>query len=200
MIFRAEPNLDERGYVLPTYNKSLFEQLDCAMEIVHENHCCSQKRGTIRRFHFQIPPFGQAKLIRVLRGRILDVNIDLRKGSPTFEQHSSVELSHDDWNQTLVPEGFAHCYCTLENDTEVLFKLGCAYALEHARGLAWNDPSLNIKWPIKDDQAIVLKQDLDRPLFKDMSVFIPYPNTVKWDIANQIWRITNVWNSWHSSA
>ena len=174
-LFRAKRRQDLRGYVVPTYNRAYFASLGIDTGFVHENHCFSRRRGTIRGFHYQLPPYGQAKLIRVARGRILDVNVDLRKGSPTFGQHVRAELAPDDWNQVLVPVGFAHCYCALEDDTEVIFKLGCQFAPSHAVGLAWNDPDLGIEWPVSEDNAIVLERDLDRPRFLQLTEFFPYP-------------------------
>ena len=173
-IFRAEPRGDSRGYVMPTFNERFFAPLGFADGVAQENHCLSIRRGTIRGFHYQLPPFAQAKLIRVVRGRMVDVNVDIREGSPTFGRHTSVELTPDGWNQILVPGGFAHCYCTEEDETEVIFKLGCEFAPDHARGLAWNDPDLAVEWPIKEDEAIVLERDLDRPAFSELTEFPPY--------------------------
>lgn len=172
-IFRAEPKQDIRGTVTPTFNRLFLEKLDIAFEIVHENHCVSQKKWTVRGFHYQLPPHGQAKLIRVTHGRILDVNIDLRKSSETFGQYCQVELGPDTWNQILVPEGFAHCYCTLEDHTEVIFKLGSPFAPSSATGLAWNDPDLQIPWPVSEDSAIVLDRDLQRPRFSTLTEWFP---------------------------
>jgi dTDP-4-dehydrorhamnose 3,5-epimerase len=174
-LFRAERREDCRGYVMPAYNKAYFASLGIHTDFVHENHCFSPRRGTVRGFHYQLPPYGQAKLIRVTRGRILDVNVDLRRGSPTFGGHVKVELTPEGWNQILVPVGFAHCYCTLEDDTEVIFKLGCLFAPAHAAGLAWNDPDLDIAWPIREEEAIVLERDLNRPRFSRLAQFFPYP-------------------------
>ncbi len=175
LVFRAERWEDRRGYVVPTYNKAFFASLGIGTDFVHENHCFSPRRGTVRGFHYQLPPHGQAKLIRVTRGRILDVNVDLRKGSPSFGRHAKAELAPGGWNQILVPIGFAHCYCTLEDDTEVIFKLGSLFAPGHTAGLAWNDPDLDITWPITAAEAIVLGRDLKRPRFRDLTEFFPYP-------------------------
>lgn len=101
------------------------------------------------------------------------MNIDLRKSSPTFGKYVQVELSPDGWNQILVPEGFAHCYCTLEDHTEVIFKLGSPFAPSFARGLAWNDPDLQIPWPLSEDAAIVLERDLQRPRFSTLTEWFP---------------------------
>lgn len=172
--FQAEYHQDERGYVMPSFSQGLMESLGVSFDVIHENHCFSLKRGTVRGFHYQLPPYGQAKLMRVTKGRILDVSIDLREGSPTFGHQVKVELEPNGWNQLLVPEGFAHCYCTLEDETEVLFKLNCAFAPLYARGLSWNDPSLGVDWPIPEEEAIVLNRDLDRPKFTELTEFYPY--------------------------
>ncbi len=115
---------------------------------IQDNQPRSRERGTIRGLHFQIAPFAQAKLVRVLRGAAYDVAVDLRRGSPTFGQSVGVELSAERGNQLFVPAGFAHGYCTLEPDTEVFYKVDAPYSREHERGLLWNDPALNIAWPI----------------------------------------------------
>ncbi|MCH7931113.1 MAG: dTDP-4-dehydrorhamnose 3,5-epimerase [Proteobacteria bacterium] len=177
-LFRATRRYDHRGYVVATYNKTAFAKAGITTEFVHENHCWSPKAGTVRGFHYQRPPYGQPKLIRVTRGRIFDVSVDIRRGSPTFGQHVKAELTPDGWNQILVPEGFAHCYCTLEDDTEVIFKLGCEYASQYADGFAWNDPNLNIDWPISETEAIVLKRDLNRPRFSELSGVFSYPAAI----------------------
>lgn len=174
-VFRTRQAHDARGWVAPTFNAAYFAGLGIRFAVVHENHCYSSQRGTVRGFHYQVPPHGQAKLIRVTRGRIYDVNVDLRKGSPTFGEAVGTELAAGGWDQIFVPVGFAHCYCTLENDTEVFFSLGCGYAPNYARGLRWNDPALHVQWPISEAAAIVLQRDLDRPPFGTLDEFFPYP-------------------------
>jgi dTDP-4-dehydrorhamnose 3,5-epimerase len=173
LVFRSEARRDSRGSVTPTYSRRQFQSLGIDFDIIHENYCVSPRAGTVRGFHYQRLPHGQAKLIQVTRGRILDVNVDLRKSSAGFGRHVKAELSLGGWNQIFVPVGFAHCYLTLEDDTEVIFKLGSAYAPNHARGLAWNDPDLGIQWPIRTDQAIVLERDLAWPRFADLTEFFP---------------------------
>lgn len=172
-IFRAEPRSDSRGAVMSTYNRLFFTEIGLEFDVVHENHCWSPRLGTVRGFHYQLPPYAQPKLIRIVRGRMLDVNVDLRRSSPTFGRHVAAELTPQAWNQIFVPAGFAHCYCTLEDDTEVIFKNGAPFAPMHARGLAWNDPDLDIAWPITAEEAIVLQRDLDRPRFSALTEFFP---------------------------
>jgi len=174
VVFKAAQRTDIRGSVTPSFNALQLKELGIGFSFYQENHCYSPHRGTVRGFHYQLPPHGQSKLIRVTHGRILDVNVDMRKGSPTFGGHVAVELSPDGWSQIFVPEGFAHCYCTLENDSEVIFKLGHPFAPEHARGFAWTDPALAIDWPVAPEDAIVLDRDLDRSAFEGLTEFFPY--------------------------
>jgi dTDP-4-dehydrorhamnose 3,5-epimerase len=173
-IFRAIEIKDARGSVASVYSRSYFESLGIRDNFVQENHCVSPKRGTIRGFHYQLPPYGQSKLVRVVRGRILDVNVDLRCGSPTFGRCVKAELSPDGWNQIYVPVGFAHCYATLTDNVEIVFKLGCGYAPDYAAGLAWNDPDLAIDWPFRPEEVIVVQRDLDRPKFSELARFFPF--------------------------
>jgi dTDP-4-dehydrorhamnose 3,5-epimerase len=170
-VFLAKPKRDIRGTVLPTYNKLFFAQIGLDFDVIHENRCVSPKAGTIRGFHYQLPPYGQPKLVQVTRGRILDAVVDLRRSSATFGRHLKVELYPSSWSQVFIPVGFAHCYCTLEDHTEVIFKLGSPYAPDFAAGLAWNDPDLKIDWPVDEHHAIVLERDLKRPRFRDLTEF-----------------------------
>lgn len=170
-VFRAKRREDVRGFVEPAYSRAYFRHLGIETEFVHENHCFSPHPFTVRGFHYQLPPYPQAKLIRITRGRMLDVNVDLRAGSPTFGRHVTAELTPDGWSQIYVPGEFAHCYATLEPGTEVIFRLGEYYAPERARGLAWNDPDLAVDWPFAADRAIVIDRDLDRPRFSELSEF-----------------------------
>ena len=174
IIFRAEARTDARGSVTPSFNALQLASLGINFTFYQENHCISPKRSTVRGFHYQLPPHGQSKLIRVTSGRILDVNVDIRQGSPTFGKHVAVELSATGWDQIYIPEGFAHCYCTLEHNCEVVFKLGHPFAPDHARGIAWNDPALGIDWPITPDEATVLQRDLDHPPFAELQDVFPY--------------------------
>ncbi|MFC3226958.1 dTDP-4-dehydrorhamnose 3,5-epimerase family protein [Marinibaculum pumilum] len=170
-VFRAPKKSDSRGWVMPSYSMNGLRAAGIDFVPLHENHCYSPKRGTMRGFHYQLPPYDQGKLIRVTRGRMLDVNVDLRRSSPTFGRYVMAELDPDGWNQILVPPGFAHCYCTLTDDCETIFKLDREFAPGHARGLAWNDPDLDIPWPIPADEVIVLPRDLDRPRFSTVTEF-----------------------------
>jgi dTDP-4-dehydrorhamnose 3,5-epimerase len=154
---------DERGYFSDVYNRERYAEAGIAMEFVQDNHSWSAQTGTVRGLHFQSRPFAQDKLVRVARGRILDIAVDLRRSSPTFGRHVAVELSAENWRQLLVPIGFAHGFCTLEPDTEVLYKVSAYYAPAHDHGLAWDDPELGISWPVTFDRAVLSDKDRRHP-------------------------------------
>src|SRR5215475_2300724 len=145
---------DHRGFFSETYNRVDLATLGVNLEFVQDNHSLSVEKGVVRGLHFQIPPFAQDKLVRVIRGSIFDVAVDIRKGSPTYGKHVARIISAADWNQFLVPIGFAHGFCTLEANTEVIYKVTNYYSAEHDRGVLWNDPDLGIPWPIEQTLAI----------------------------------------------
>ena len=159
---------DARGFFSETYNKRELEKLGIAETFVQDNHSLSVQKGVVRGLHFQIPPHAQGKLVRVVRGAVLDVVVDIRKGSPTFGQHVAVELSAENWRQLWVPPGFAHGFCTLEPNTEVLYKVTDYYAPECDRGLLWNDPALGIDWPVKPEEAILSEKDRNWPTLAEL--------------------------------
>lgn len=154
---------DRRGFFSEVYTKRTYLEAGVDLDFVQDNHAFSADVGTVRGLHFQSAPFAQAKLMRVTRGRILDVAVDLRHASPSFGRHVAIELSADDWRQVLVPVGFAHGYATLEPDTEVLYKVTNYYAPQHDHGLAWDDPALGIDWRIAADRAILSDKDRRHP-------------------------------------
>ena len=161
---------DERGFFSEVYNQTAWRQAGFELDFVQDNHSLSTSAGTIRGLHFQTAPFAQDKLVRVTRGRILDVSVDLRRSSPTFGRHVALELSAENWRQLLVPVGFAHGYCTLEPDTEVLYKVTNFYSAAHDRGIAFDDPDLGIDWPTPRDKAIVSAKDGQWPRLRDLTV------------------------------
>lgn len=164
---------DARGYFTETYNRQAFAAAGIGDEFVQDNFSLSVATGTVRGLHFQIAPFGQTKLVRVGRGCILDVAVDLRRASPTFGRHVAVELSAENRLQLYVPEGFAHGFCTLTPDTEVIYKVTAPYSAAHDRGLAWNDPTLGIKWPVTPEQAILSDKDARHPRLSELEADLP---------------------------
>ncbi len=159
---------DARGFFSETYNQRALAEIGIDAVFVQDNHSLSRDKGVVRGLHFQSPPHAQGKLLRVIRGAILDVAVDIRRGSPSYGRHVSVELSAEDWNQIWVPEGFAHGFCTLTNDTEVLYKVTAFYEPAHDHGIAWDDPDLGIDWPIDAGQAILSDKDRQHPRLADL--------------------------------
>ena len=160
---------DHRGFFSETYNRKALAEAGVELEFVQDNHSLSSEKGVVRGLHFQIPPYAQDKLLRVVRGRILDVAVDIRRSSPTFGQHVTAELSAENWQQILVPKGFAHGFITLEPDTEVIYKVTNYYAPDHDRGLLWNDPALGIDWPLNGDAAILSDKDQRHPRLAELT-------------------------------
>lgn len=156
---------DERGFFSETYNARAFAEAGIASVFVQDNHSLSREKGTVRGLHFQRPPHAQEKLIRVVRGRILDVVVDLRGGSPSYGEHLSVELGAEDGRQFFVPTGFAHGFCTLEPDTEVIYKVTDFWMPDCEGGLLWNDPELAIAWPDFAGAQVAVK-DAALPAFR----------------------------------
>jgi dTDP-4-dehydrorhamnose 3,5-epimerase len=159
---------DERGFFSETYNQSRWEQHGLRHVFVQDNHSLSRETHVIRGLHFQTPPFAQDKLVRVVRGRILDIVVDIRRASPTFGRHLAVEVSAQNWRQLLVPIGFAHGFCTLEPDTEVVYKVTNFYSAAHDRGLAFDDPDLDLPWPVAPERALLSEKDRRWPRLRDL--------------------------------
>lgn len=155
---------DHRGFFSETYSRQAFEALGVRAEFVQDNHSLSAEAGVVRGLHYQLPPAAQDKLLRVVRGAVLDVAVDVRRSSPTFGRHVAEVLSAENWRQIYIPAGFAHGFRTLEPDTEVIYKVTNFYSPEHDRGIRWNDPALGIDWGIAEDQAILSYRDRKHPL------------------------------------
>lgn len=164
---------DARGFFSETWNSAAMRDAGIDAHFVQDNHSLSGPVGTVRGLHFQSPPFAQDKLVRVSRGRIVDVAVDLRRSSPTYGQHVAVELSADNWAQLWVPVGFAHGFCTLEPDTEVQYKVTAPYSAANDHGLLWNDPQLAIQWPVNDAQALLSAKDGRQPKLSDLPAYFP---------------------------
>ena len=168
-IIRPRKFGDHRGFFSEVYNEATWREAGLSYRFVQDNHSRSAAAGTIRGLHFQIAPHAQAKLVRVARGRVLDVAVDLRRSSPTFGRHVAVELSVENWAQLLIPIGFAHGFCTLSEDAEVLYKVSDIYSPAHDRGVAWDDPDLAIAWPARGERAVLSDKDRNWPRFATLA-------------------------------
>jgi dTDP-4-dehydrorhamnose 3,5-epimerase len=162
---------DERGFFSETYNASSFAEAGIGLTFVQDNHSFSAVKGVLRGLHYQLPPAAQDKLVRVTRGRVFDVAVDIRRGSPTFSKWVGVELSAEKWNQILVPKGFAHGFVTLEPDTEVLYKVTDYYSPEHDRSIRFDDPTIGIDWPIDTAAVQLSAKDRDAPTLAEAELF-----------------------------
>lgn len=150
---------DDRGFFSETYRANLFDEEGVVGPFVQDNHAYSADAGVLRGLHFQAPPMAQAKLVRCIRGAILDVAVDIRKSSPTYGQHVSAELTAENGAQLFVPVGFAHAYLTLTPDSEVEYKVTEYYAPETEGGLAWDDPAIGIDWPLPNGVPSLSEKD-----------------------------------------
>lgn len=160
---------DDRGFFSEVFSAKSFAEHFGPTQFVQDNHSWSAQAGTIRGLHFQSPPHAQGKLVRVVRGRIIDVAVDIRRSSPTFGRHVAVELSAENWRQLWIPPGFAHGFCTLEPDCEVLYKVTEFYAPQHDFGLAFDDPALGIAWPVAPQEAVLSEKDRRHPRLADLT-------------------------------
>jgi dTDP-4-dehydrorhamnose 3,5-epimerase len=158
---------DHRRYFQETYSYREFARLGIANDFVQDNQSRSVRRGTVRGLHFQLPPHPQAKLVRVLRGAVYDVAVDLRHGSATFGRWCSATLSAEQGNQLFIPRGFAHGFCTLEPNTEAAYRVDTYYAPECDTGLVWDDPDLRIDWPTPACEAVLSARDAKLPRLAD---------------------------------
>ncbi len=163
---------DDRGFFSETYNRQALSAAGISVDFVQDNHSLSRAKGVVRGLHFQLFPRAQGKLVRVVHGAIFDVAVDIRHGSPTFGRHVSVVLSNENWAQIWVPVGFAHGFCTLEPDTEVIYKVTDYYSPECERGIKWDDAEIDIEWPVVASEAIVSDKDArNPPLAKTQTYF-----------------------------
>ncbi|QNN24910.1 dTDP-4-dehydrorhamnose 3,5-epimerase [Planctomycetales bacterium ZRK34] len=158
---------DHRGFFSETYSRRAFADAGIDLEFVQDNHSLSASQGTVRGLHFQTPPHAQDKLVRCVRGAILDVAVDLRRSSPTFGQYVSAVISADNWAQILVPVGFGHGFVTLEPDTEVVYKVTDYYSPSHDAGIRWDDPALAVDWKVTPEQATLSDKDQKLPFLAD---------------------------------
>ena len=162
---------DDRGFFSETFNTKSFTEAGIDLNFIQDNHSYSAAKGVVRGLHYQLPPFAQDKLVRVTRGAILDVAVDIRKSSPTFGKWVALEVSAEKWNQILVPKGFAHGFITLVENTEVIYKVTEYYSPEHDRSIRFDDPAIGISWPVPSSSVQLSDKDMKAPLFKDAKVF-----------------------------
>ena len=165
---------DPRGFFSEIFREDVLREHGIDVPWVQENHSLSVERGVVRGLHFQSPPMAQAKLVRVGAGSVLDVAVDIRRGSPSHGRHVAVVLSAAEGNQLYVPAGFAHGFCTLEPNTEVFYKVSRYYSREHDCGMAWDDPALGIAWPVDAAAAILSDKDRRQPILAELPAHFRY--------------------------
>lgn len=170
-LVRSTRFADSRGFFAETFVQRDFAAAGIDNQFIQDNQSCSTAEGTIRGLHFQARPFAQAKLIRVLRGKIFDVVVDLRRSSPTYGEHLAIQLDAETSDQLFVPAGFAHGCCTLEPNTELLYKVDAVYSAAHDRGVNWADPKLGIQWPIAPHAAVLSDKDRKLPALNDLPIY-----------------------------
>lgn len=166
-VLIIEPDVfgDNRGFFMESWNKKKMEEVGLYYDFVQDNHSKSTVKGTLRGIHFQKGDKAQAKLVRCVKGAVLDVAVDLRKNSPTFKQWVGVELSEENKKQLLIPRGFGHGFVTLTDDVEFLYKADNYYAPEADAGIRWNDPEINVEWGAEN--PILSEKDKKNPFLKD---------------------------------
>jgi dTDP-4-dehydrorhamnose 3,5-epimerase len=167
-VLTPRRHADERGFFSEVYNSRVLQELGVGAAFVQDNHSLSVQKGVVRGLHYQIAPIAQDKLVRVVRGAVLDVAVDIRRNSQTFGRHVAVVLSAENWRQIFVPVGFAHGFVTLEPNTEVIYKVSDYYSPEHERGIRWDDPDLGIDWQVSGADAILSVKDRANPLLRDV--------------------------------
>jgi dTDP-4-dehydrorhamnose 3,5-epimerase len=170
-LLHSKRFVDQRGYFAETFVHRDFAAVGIDNQFIQDNQSLSTAVGTIRGLHFQAPPFAQAKLIRVLRGRVFDVVVDLRRSSSSYGQHLAIELSADTGDQLFIPAGFAHGCCSLEPNTELFYKVDALYSPAHDRGVNWADPTLGIDWPVCLRTAVLSEKDRKLPLLNELPVY-----------------------------
>lgn len=171
-VYIIEPRVftDPRGYFVEAWKKAEFEEHIGKVDFIQDNESKST-RGVLRGLHYQQGEWSQAKLVRVIKGRVLDVAVDIRRSSPTFGRHVAVELSEDNKLQLFIPRGFAHGFLVMSDEAVFTYKVDNAYAPHAEAGILWNDPELGINWPIRADEVITSEKDMKQPLLKDAQLF-----------------------------
>jgi len=170
LLLKPRVFADPRGYFIETYSEQRYRESGILNHFVQDNESQSAK-GVLRGLHYQKPPFAQAKLVRVLRGAVMDVAVDIRKGSPTFGTFATEILSAENKHQLYIPHGFAHGFLVLEDNTIFSYKCDNYYSLQHERGIRWDDPAINIPWMELDVPFVLSEKDTRQPLLADAEVF-----------------------------
>jgi dTDP-4-dehydrorhamnose 3,5-epimerase len=168
---------DHRGFFSEVWSASALGDQGIEIDFVQDNHSFSADAGVLRGLHYQEPPFAQAKLVRVTKGAIYDVAVDIRHGSRSFGRWVGLKVSAAEWNQILVPAGFAHGFVTIEPETEVLYKVSMPYSREHDRGIRWDDPAIGVDWPLGGAEPILSDKDRVAPLLADAAPAFRYQGT-----------------------
>lgn len=171
LLLTPHKHVDARGFFSETFRQDLFDAAAGTVRFVQDNQSYSARRGTLRGLHYQAPPHVQGKLVRVVRGAIWDVAVDVRHGSPSFGKWVAAELSAENWQQLWVPVGFLHGYCTLTEVTEVIYKVSGPYDRAAERGVLWNDPDLALPWPVLPGEAVLSEKDTVLPRLADCPVW-----------------------------
>jgi len=169
-----EKHGDARGFFSETYSADRFAKAKIPMSWVQDNHSFSAPKFVLRGLHYQAPPFAQDKLIRVIKGSIFDVAVDIRRGSPTFGRWCSLVVSASKWNQIFVPKGFAHGFLTLEPDTEVIYKVSAPYAPDCDRVICFSDPDIGIDWPLEGAEPVLSAKDRAAPRLREVAADFSY--------------------------
>ncbi len=174
LLIEPQVHGDARGYFMETYRQpALHDALGYEVDFVQDNESRSA-RGVLRGLHYQLPPYAQSKLVRVIQGRVLDVAVDIRRGSPSFGKHIAVELNEENRRQLFIPRGFAHGFVVLSDTAIFAYKVDNLYAPTHDRGIAWNDPYINIDWQLAADQIQVSAKDAHQPLLENAEELFRY--------------------------
>jgi dTDP-4-dehydrorhamnose 3,5-epimerase len=168
IVIEPAPHGDSRGWFMETYSKPKMEEMGIPCDFVQDNHSYSAKKGVLRGLHFQKCPVAQNKLLRCTRGRVLDVAVDLRAGSPTYKQWEGVELSAENKRMFFIPAGFAHGFLTLTADVEIQYKVDNVYSPAHDRSIRYDDPDIGVDWGTKD--PVLSQKDLEAPMLRDSDV------------------------------
>jgi len=161
---------DERGYFMETYRKDLFDQNVRKVEFIQDNESKS-KRGVLRGLHYQLPPFAQSKLVKVIKGSVIDVAVDIRKDSPTFGKYVAVELSEENKRQMFIPRGFAHGFLVTSDEAIFVYKVDNYYSPKCDRSIRFDDPDIHINWNFPKDKILVSDKDKNAPFLKDAEIF-----------------------------